>query len=324
MPPRKKKAETEEEQDVQTSAATQETEPVSRAPNEDILTLSDQERGFTRDTGEDVKWNYLAAAMRRHIILTGVVSGIEMATPSIPLCIVDYEGIRIVIPGREVFMDEWLEDTPPPVSFQVRLNRILGATVDFMLAGVDLKNHAAVGSRRRALVQLQKRYYETKRVKEGILVACRVIGVGNNRVTVEALGVDTEIPASEVSWEWFSDVCDLYAPGDLVVARVKSVEQTPDSYAVQLSIKAASANPEPKAAGKLIPGSNYFGVVTGVGNRMIFIRLQAGVNVKTTSYSMKEPPHKLDTVSFHVQWINAEKGTVGGIITRVIKKNKLR
>ena len=327
MPPRKKNPETEpaEELNVQAVSAPPEREPVARQ-NEDILSLSDQERGFTRDSGEDVKWNYLAAALRRHLILTGVVSGVEMSETDHPICVVDYEGIRILIPGHEMFMDDWPEESGPPLQFRLRFHRILGATVDFMLAGVDLKNHAAVGSRRRALLQLQSRYYESGRVKEGILVACRVIGVGGNRVAVEALGAATEIPASEVSWQWFADINDLFATGDLVVARVKGVERDPDTgrYRVSLSIKAASDNPEPKAAEKLQPGSNYFGVVTGVSDRMIFIRLQAGVNVKTASYSMKEPPHKLDTVSFHVQRINTDTGTVYGIITRVIKKNKLR
>ena len=70
--------------------------------------------------------------------------------------------------------------------------------------------------------------------------------------------------------------------------------------------------------------SNYFGVVTGVNDRMIFVRLQAGVNVKTTSYSMKEPPQKNDTVCFRVRRFHPETGAVLGIITRVIKKNRLR
>ena len=121
---------------------------------------------------------------------------------------------------------------------QLRLHRILGATVDFSIAGLDLKNKAAVGSRRAALLELQQRYYESGRVKEGILVACRVIGIAHNRVTVEALGVDSEILGNEASWEWFSDISDLYGTGDIVVARVLAVEQDPETklYRVSLSI----------------------------------------------------------------------------------------
>ncbi len=41
-------------------------------------------------------------------------------------------------------------------------------------------------------------------------MACRVLTVGNNTMMVEACGVDTEIYARNVSWEWFSDIADLH------------------------------------------------------------------------------------------------------------------
>ena len=61
---------------------------------------------------------------------------------------------------------------------------MLGATIDFIPAAVDIRNRAAVGSRKAAMLQRQKRYYATGRVKPGILMACRVLGVGNNTMTV--------------------------------------------------------------------------------------------------------------------------------------------
>ncbi len=340
MSPRKKKTEPDlvedqvvsadpapaEDQSVPNEPVPDAVEPVVRHRDDDILSLSDQERGFTEDSSEDVKWNFLAGAMRRHVVLTGIISGVEYLESANPICAVDYCGIRIVIPARELFMQSWPDGEKPPKDLQIRLHRILGATVDFMLEGVDSKNHVAAGSRRRAMLRLQNRYYRTGRVKEGILVACRVIGVGGNRVSVEALGADVDISGSDVSWRWYPDVRELYSAGDIVVARVMSVAEDPDTgtFIPKLSIKAATRNPDEVAAEKLIPGSDYFGVVTGIHNRMIFLRLQAGFNIKTTSYSMKEPPHKLDTVCFHVQRISPETGMVYGIITRVIKTNKLR
>ncbi len=298
----------------------------SEQPREDLLRLNDQERGFTRDASEDDKWNYLAGAFRKHLLLTGVVAGIEMPESRNPICVIDYEGIRILIPGDEMFAGDWPTVDNVTLKHQLRLHRILGATVDFSIAGLDLKNKAAVGSRRAALLELQQRYYESGRVKEGILVACRVIGIAHNRITVEALGVDSEILGNEASWEWFSDISDLYGTGDIVVARVLAVEQDPETelYRVSLSIKAANDNPERKAIEKLKVGSNYFGTVTGVGDKLVFVRLQAGVNVKTVMHAMKEPPHKNDTVSLKVTRINPDTGTVYGIVTRVIKKNRLR
>lgn len=289
----------------------------------DLLTINDSERGITLEDSDDVKWNYLAGAAARRLILTGVVSGLEGLDTMSPLCIVDYEGLRVVIPGRQMFMEAWPEDETAPKNVRTRLGRILGATIDFVLAGVDIRNRAAVASRKAALLRRQAQFYETGRVKEGIRVACRVIGVGSNRIDVEAIGVDTSIPANALSWEWFVDVADLYCSGDLVVARVMGVikDEETGQFRLRLSVKAAADNPDLANLRKLVPGSNYFGVVTGVHDRLIFVRLQAGVNAKTKLYRTKELPSKFDTVSFQVRSVDEDSGVALGLITRIIRRH---
>lgn len=187
MSPRKKANESEQAAELEggTPTTNAATAASSRAGSFDILELNDLERGITPEDSEDVKWNYLSGALHTRKILTGVVSGIEPQENGNIFCAIDFEGIRVLIPGNEMFMDSWPEGTSPPIRYQIRLNRILGATIDFMLAGVDFVNRAAVGSRRAALLQRQARYYATERVKVGSRVACRVIGVGNNRITVD-------------------------------------------------------------------------------------------------------------------------------------------
>lgn len=323
--PRKKEdtaPELEQAQAVQTEENAQ-APPRTRQFSGDILQITDQERGFTLQDTEDVKWNYLYGAMHRHLVLTGVVSGVEGSEGANPICVVDYEGIRVLIPGHEMFMDDWPAGEYPPLNFRLRLSRILGATVDFELSGVDVKERAAVGSRREALKQRQQRYYASGRVKEDILIACRVIGVAGHRIYVDALGVDTAIQAAEVSWEWFADLADLYATGDIVVARVLGVTQDEESgnYMVQLSVKQAMENPDLPVLRKLVPGSSYYGVVTHVRDRLIFIRLQAGANAKTKTYRTKEMPSKLDTVSFLVRSVDEDVGTAFGVVTRIIKRH---
>lgn len=87
MSPRKKVTEDQQVPELETvpdqsQQAESPKEPASvprRPPSSaaDILILNDQERGFTPEDSEDVKWNYLSGAMHTHKILTGVVSGIE-------------------------------------------------------------------------------------------------------------------------------------------------------------------------------------------------------------------------------------------------------
>lgn len=283
----------------------QETIPVEKAPaqmprrqgSEDLLELNDLERGVTREDSEEAKWGYLAGAVRRQQILTGIVSaGMTYTENGMPIVPIDFEGLCVKIPVREMTLIEWPEDEPIPRSLRIQIGRMLGATIDFIPAGVDFKERAAIGSRKAAMLQRQKRYYASGRVKPGILMACRVLTVGNNTMMVEACGVDTEIYARNVSWEWFSDIADLHSTGDLVVARILDVtyNEQSDTYAVNLSIKDASENPDRAALEKIVPNSNYFGVVTGVKDRVFFVRLQAGVNAKTKLYRSIDMPSRLD------------------------------
>ena len=279
---------------------------------------------MTREDSEDAKWGYLAGAARRQQILTGIVStDISLTENGMPVVPIDFEGLCVKIPVREMFLSEWPDDAPIPKDVRIQIGRMLGATIDFIPAGVDIKNRAAIGSRKAAMLQRQKRYYASGRVKPGILMACRVLAVGNNTMTVEACGVDTEIYARNVSWQWFSDITDLYATGDLVVARVMDVSHNPDrdTYSVSLSIKEASENPDRAALEKIVPNSNYFGVVTGVKDRVFFVRLQAGVNAKTKLYRSIDMPSRLDTVSFRVTGVDEESGIALGFITRIIKRH---
>jgi len=305
-----------------TSQARQRAAPTT-GRDDDLLTISDQERGITPEDSDDVKWNFMAGAARRRTILTGVVAGLEDMHTYNPICVVDFEGVRVIIPAREMFVRNWPEGDEIPIENSIMLGRMLGATIDFILVGVDIRNRAAVASRRAAMLQRQARFYDSGRVKPGIRVACRVIGVGNNRVTVEAVGVDSVISANALSWEWFPDVTDLYSTGDLVVARVLSILKDDETgeYAVRLSVKAATENPDLPALKKLVPGCNYYGVVTGVHDRLIFVRLQTGANAKTKLYYSRQIPSKLDTVSFQVRAIDEDTGVALGLITRIVRRH---
>ena len=325
--PRKKK-DPELEAEVEQTANSPPVKPTQRAGpppsgDDDLLTINDQERGITPEDSDDVKWNFMSGAARRRAVLTGIVAGLEDMNTYNPICVVDFEGIRVVIPASEMFVDSWPTDTAIPKEKLITLGRMLGATIDFVLVGVDIRNRAAVASRRTALLQRQAKYYASGRVKPGSRVACRVIGVGSNRITVEAVGVDSVISAMSLSWEWFADATSVYATGDLVVAKVLAVTKDEETgyYSVRLSVKAATENPDLPALRKLVPGCNYYGVVTGVRDRLIFVRLQAGVNAKTKLYYTKQIPSKLDTVSFQVRAVDEETGVAFGLITRIVRRH---
>lgn len=328
MPRKKVTPESELEAIVTESPPTAPNPPVPARPRQrdmNLLTLNDQERGFTREDSEDIKWNYLNSACRRKEILTAVVSSIETLENKSKVAVVDYQGVRILIPAKEMFNIECAEGEELPLKYQIRMNKILGATIDFILIAVDMRGKAAVGSRKLALQADIRKFYDTGRVQEGILMTCRVTNVSNNVITVDACGLETYIQGRDLSWKWLPDAADYFATGDLVVAKVLSVKKSDEGeYSIQLSIKDASENPDVEAAKKLVPNSTYFGTVTGVKEGVIFVRLQAGVNAKTKMYRCELPQRK-DTVCFLVRRVDTDRAMALGLITRIIKKsNRLR
>ena len=297
---------------------------MSRPNNsQDILRLNDDEIGITSTDSEDAKWGYLAGAARRHQILTGVVSTSLTTSDGLMVCVLDCEGMRVLVPYREMVFDEWPSDEPVPASVRLRMQRILGAKVEFIPSAVDIRNRAAVGSRKAAMLQRQKQYYESGRVQPGILIACRVLAVGSRMMTVEACGVESVIYARDVAWEWFTDIGDLYSTGDLIVARVMEVKQDKktERYSVTLSVKASTVRQDSATFKTLTPNTNYFGVVTGVRNGFYFVRLQSGANAKTKLFRCRERPCRLDTVSFRITKLDQENLVANGYITRIIKKH---
>jgi len=287
-----------------------------------ILTLRSRDVGLTGDAAESRDWGYLASAARRRQILSGVVSELVYSGSGPQACAVDFEGLRVLIPYREMTLEEWPSGEDAPSTVNAMMRRMLGATVDFIPLAVDIHERVAVGSRKAAMLERQARYYESGLIQPGVRVACRVLAVGNRAITVEACGVDTVINAREVSWSWFSDITELYASGATVVARVMRVarDRATGLYSAVLSVRAATDNPDRSAFSKLTLNSVHFGTVTGVNSGVYFIRLQSGVNAKTKIYRCRDRPGKLDTVSFLVNRLDEKHLVAYGFITRVIKR----
>lgn len=295
----------------------------SRPPyDDDLLTISDLERGFTNEATEEVKWNYLAGAAHRNELLTGIVSSMEQLAGKDWVAVIDYQGLRVLIPVKEMVLEEIQDDVNLPQDIEIRMGRMLGATVDFVPVAVNVRDRAAVGSRKAALRRLQERYYASGRVKPGIRIACRVVRVGNHNLTVEAAGVESNIAARDVAYEWYSDLHEKFAIGDLVIARVKGVARNEETgyYSVQLSIRDAEENPGYAVLEQIRVDTNYFGKVTGVKNGTIFVRLQIGCNAKTRLFRSRQMPGKNDLVSFKVTWIDEFHCEAQGFITRIIKR----
>ena len=156
----------------------------------------------------------------------------------------------------------------------------------------------------------------------GRLVEARVIAVAEKVLRVEAFGIECAIFARDLSWQWVSDVRDLYSVGDRVLVRVQEISgEDVEHLSIRADIRSTFSETSVDNLKKCQVQSKYAGKVTDLRGGVVYIRLNNGVNaIAHTCYDSRMPGKK-DDVSFAVTRLDEEHGIAVGIITRIIKRN---
>ena len=185
-----------------------------------------------------------------------------------------------------------------------------------------------VASRREAMLRKRQTFYLGKDVSgnpyiyPGRLVEARVIAVAEKVLRVEAFGIECAIFARDLSWQWVSDVRDLYSVGDRVLVRVQEISgEDAEHLSIRADIRSTFSETSVDNLKKCQVQSKYAGKVTDLRGGVVYIRLNNGVNaIAHTCYDSRMPGKK-DDVSFAVTRLDEEHGIAVGIITRIIKRN---
>ena len=278
--------------------------------NDAVLTITARTRIKSEAEATDELWHEIRNAYRTRRILTGTLDGIE----------------------EMLVLDERMPSGRAYADYMNRLNRILGtmlgAEIDFIVKGIDSTTHSAVASRREAMLRKRQTFYLGKDVSgnpyiyPGRLVEARVIAVAEKVLRVEAFGIECAIFARDLSWQWVSDVRDLYSVGDRVLVRVQEISgEDAEHLSIRADIRSTFSETSVDNLKKCQVQSKYAGKVTDLRGGVVYIRLNNGVNaIAHTCYDSRMPGKK-DDVSFAVTRLDEEHGIAVGIITRIIKRN---
>ena len=305
----------------------------SASRNDAVLTITARTRIKSEAEATDELWHEIRNAYRTRRILTGTLDGIEQTAGGKTLATVSFRGFRIAIPIREMLvLEERMPSGRAYADYMNRLNRILGtmlgAEIDFIVKGIDSTTHSAVASRREAMLRKRQTFYLGKDatgnpyIYPGRLVEARVIAVAEKVLRVEAFGIECAIFARDLSWQWVSDVRDLYSVGDRVLVRVQeSSGEDAEHLSIRADIRSTFSETSVDNLKKCQVQSKYAGKVTDLRGGVVYIRLNNGVNaIAHTCYDSRMPGKK-DDVSFAVTRLDEEHGIAVGIITRIIKRN---
>lgn len=303
-------------------------------PNEmnNILTLENDAAVETQKSKEDLIWHEITNAYRTRRILTGMLGGIEKLEGGATITIVYYKNFRVVIPITEMMINLIEDETHNYGELSLRQNKIvnttLGCEIDFIIKGLDSKERSIVASRKDAMLKKRQIFYfdqdssGTPKVYPDRVVQARVISVAEKVVRAEIFGVETSIPARDLSFDWLGDARERFHVGDHILVRIQEVKaEDPEHISVRADVKSVEGDTSKANLALCKVQGKYAGTVEDIHNGTVFVRLQIGVNaIAHTCYDSRTVGKK-DDVSFVVTHIDSERNVALGIITRIIRQN---
>lgn len=296
-----------------------------------ILAL-DNDTIETQKSKEDLTWHEITNAYRTRRILTGTLGGIERLEGGSTITIVYYKNFRVVIPMTEMMINLVEDDTHNYGKLSLRQNKIvntmLGCEIDFLIKGLDTKERSIVASRKDAMLKKRQIFYfdqdssGTPKVYPNRIVQARVISVSEKVVRTEIFGVETSIPARDLSFDWLGDARERFRVGDHILVRILDINaKDPEHLTVRADVKSVEGDTSKANMALCKVQGKYAGTIEDIHKGTVFVRLSIGVNAIAHSCYDSRTPGKKDEVSFVVTHIDTERNVALGIITRIIRQH---
>jgi len=263
---------------------------------------------------------------RRAKVLTGEIASVEFTSDGNPYAIIYRDDFKVIIPINEIVDENNFEDNADgKQEMRRQLSAMLGAEIDYIIKGIDVKNQLITASRKDAMAVVRKKFFTTKAengyplVVEGCLVEARIISVAFKRVHIEIFGIDVQIPVEETSWQWISDMREFFYVGGKVVVKILELSKDGKDIAIKASIKQAQEDPYLSAAERFKAKSTYIGEVKAVNDMGVYVNLAPGLDCLCShpdwAHVHLGPGSK---VSVLIIYVDGERRRIRGRLLRVI------
>ncbi len=244
-------------------------------------------------------WSALRTAMRRHNIVNGVVSSVEIRHVGGPdevtedfvlLAVMLDGGYKVLVPLEEFYQENPIDmrtatdlDTAEGQRELTRRKRALAEKlyelqIPLIITDMEMNDrdetgaydYAIVGSRRKALDIIEMQNFGSERggnqtIKEGDMVPATITSVSIHGVAVVVGGVDTRIPMRLLTFRYLLDARTAYHVGQELLVYVNKIETLPNGrHEIEVSAKQSELQ-SAKMRQKLLPvGTSTLGVITSV------------------------------------------------------------
>ena len=253
-----------------------------------------------KDLSEEQRreWNAIYASYRAESLLTARVAGMDQAAVTVRneetgrperrgipcLVVIDYR-VKVLIPENEVWFSETTK-RPPHV-----LRSMTGATIDYVITGIDREAECCIASRRMALV-IRRRAFLRTHPETGQKVSNHVLAVGRQHMLVTCGGFDMTLSPRDIYYAMIPELRERYHPGDDCNAVI--TRYNPGTEKLAVSIKEAEPHPFDGMDVRHPVHCRRASVITGKYHGGVFCRLEDNIDCLCT-YS----PEQYDE-DFHI------------------------
>ena len=238
----------------------------------------------------------LQEAMRRKLILHGTVASVEQLsvanTGAAAQRVTTMLGVildgrfKVLIPFAEFYRDNPIDMSKVDLksgegveNFNRRqrqlAERLYGCNIDFVVTHVEVtdpNDYRIAGSRRQAMEILEMRNYVSANdgdpyIHVGDVRDADIISVGAHGLFCNVAGVDVSIPLRDVTFQYVTNLNDLYKSGDKIEVDIMDISRRADGR-VELAVSAKAAelrDAKERQAGGFIPaGTATVGIITSI------------------------------------------------------------
>ena len=209
---------------------------------------------MTDELQEKIIWQNINSSKDRGKILTGKIIAIEtekMKDADITCAIVDFKGIKVLIPATEIATDF--------KNNKKLLRNMMGAEIKFIIIETDKISSKAVASRIKAMERIKE--INIKKVEVGDKIYAKVIGVWKKFIRIECLGIDFAVKAQDLQYGYIEDVSKMYKINEKIKVVIKKVSE--ENQMIKISIKDLLDDPFKNIRKDFTEKGEYLATITG-------------------------------------------------------------
>lgn len=265
---------------------------------------------MTDELQEKIKWQNINSSKEKFKILKGNIVAIEtekMKEQNITCAIVDFKGIKIMIPATEMI--------PEGKNDKKILRNMMGAEINFIVVEIDKVGEKAIASRIKAMERIKE--INLKKLEVGDKIYSKVIGIWKKYIRVECIGIDFVIKAQDLQYGFVDDVSKIYKINEQVKVLIKSIDL--ENNKIKISIKDLLEDPFKNIRKDFTEGGEYLASITGYADNGIFANIAQGVDtVCTLPTWLDRPPLPGDKVIIKIYKIIPERRKIYSSLVKVI------